>query len=88
MPEDSCETRPKIGLGAVPRAVVALGMVSLFMDISSEIIHSLLPAFLGLGKRERNCPLPGTRSVCLGRNQSARSGPATPLYARGRSSGL
>jgi MFS family permease len=44
--EDLCETRPKIGLGAVPRAVVALGMVSLFMDISSEIIHSLLPAFL------------------------------------------
>lgn len=36
----------KIGLGAVPRAVVALGMVSFFMDISSEIIHSLLPAFL------------------------------------------
>src|SRR6516165_6356926 len=31
-----------------------------------------------LGKRERNCPLPGTKSVCLGRNQAARSGPATP----------
>ena len=30
----------------VPRAVVALGFVSLFMDISSEIIHSLLPVFL------------------------------------------
>ena len=31
---------------AVPRSVVALGFVSLFMDISSEIIHSLLPVFL------------------------------------------
>jgi MFS family permease len=33
-------------LRAVPRSVVALGFVSLFMDISSEIIHSLLPVFL------------------------------------------
>ena len=32
--------------GGVPRTVVALGMVSLLMDTSSEIIHSLLPAFL------------------------------------------
>ena len=31
----------------------------------------------GWGKRERNCPLPGTKSVCLGRNQVARSRPAT-----------
>ncbi len=31
---------------AIPRTVVALGFVSLFMDLSSEIIHSLLPAFL------------------------------------------
>ena len=30
----------------VPRSVVALGFVSLFMDISSEIVHSLLPVFL------------------------------------------
>src|SRR5205823_4057997 len=30
----------------VPRTVVALGVVSLFMDLSSEIIHSLLPVFL------------------------------------------
>ena len=34
------------GVRAVPRTVIALGIVSLFMDISSEIIHSLLPAFL------------------------------------------
>jgi hypothetical protein len=34
------------------------------------------------GKRERNCPLPGTKSVCLGRNQAARGRPATPLGMR------
>lgn len=33
-------------LSAVPRAVWALGFVSMFMDISSEMIHSLLPVFL------------------------------------------
>jgi MFS family permease len=31
---------------AVPRGVWALGFVSLFMDTSSELIHSLLPVFL------------------------------------------
>ncbi len=30
----------------VPRAVWMLGFVSLFMDISSELIHSLLPVFM------------------------------------------
>ena len=30
----------------IPRTVVALGLVSLFMDISSETIHALLPLFL------------------------------------------
>ena len=30
----------------IPRGVVALGFVSLFMDVSSEMIHSLLPLFL------------------------------------------
>ncbi len=30
----------------IPRTVWALGLVSMFMDISSEIIHSLLPLFL------------------------------------------
>ena len=32
--------------GAMPRGVVALGLVSMCMDISSEMIHSLLPLFL------------------------------------------
>jgi MFS family permease len=30
----------------IPRTVWALGLVSLFMDLSSEIIHALLPVFL------------------------------------------
>jgi MFS family permease len=34
------------GLLRVPRGVWALGIVSMFMDISSEMIHSLLPVFL------------------------------------------
>ena len=34
------------GLRSVPRGVWALGFVSMFMDISSEMIHSLLPVFL------------------------------------------
>ncbi len=39
------------GYAQVPRGVWALGFVSLFMDISSEMVHSLLPIFLmsGLG---------------------------------------
>ncbi len=32
--------------GKLPLSVVVLGLVSMFMDISSEIIHSLLPVFL------------------------------------------
>lgn len=34
------------GLRAIPRSIWALGLVSLFMDSSSELIHSLLPVFL------------------------------------------
>jgi MFS family permease len=30
----------------IPRAIWALGFVSLFMDLSSELVHSLLPVFL------------------------------------------
>ncbi len=33
-------------LRAIPRAVWALGLVSLFMDVSSEMIHGLLPLFV------------------------------------------
>lgn len=31
---------------AIPRAIWMLGFVSLFMDLSSELVHSLLPIFL------------------------------------------
>lgn len=45
------ETEPnrgigKTGLSAIPGGVWTLGFVSLFMDVSSEMIHSLLPVFL------------------------------------------
>jgi len=30
----------------IPRTIWALGFVSLFMDLSSELVHSLLPVFL------------------------------------------
>jgi len=35
-------TRP----GGLPRGIWVLGFVSMFMDISSEMIHGLLPVFL------------------------------------------
>ena len=35
-----------MSLRSIPGSVVALGVVSLFMDVSSEMIHSLLPVFL------------------------------------------
>jgi MFS family permease len=38
--------RPRRAAAAIPRGVWALGFVSLFMDISSEMIHALLPVFL------------------------------------------
>ena len=31
---------------AMPSAIWALGFVSLLMDVSSELIHSLLPVFM------------------------------------------
>ena len=37
---------PFAALKSVPRTVWALGLVSLFMDVSSEMVHSLMPAFL------------------------------------------
>lgn len=41
-PGDGAPTGPR----AIPRSIWALGLVSLFMDSSSELIHSLLPVFL------------------------------------------
>jgi MFS family permease len=36
----------RAGLRAMPRAIWMLGFVSLLMDVSSELIHSLLPMFM------------------------------------------
>jgi len=36
----------KAAISAIPRTVWALGTISLFMDLSSELVHSLLPVFL------------------------------------------
>ena len=36
----------RTGLAAIPRGIWVLGFVSLLMDISSEMIHSLLPLFM------------------------------------------
>ncbi len=42
-------TKTKHGLAAVPRGVWVLGLVSMCMDLSSELIHSLLPLYLAVG---------------------------------------
>ncbi|MBA3666793.1 MAG: MFS transporter [Sphingomonas sp.] len=39
-------SRPALPCPALPRTVWVLGIVSLLMDLSSEIYHALLPAFL------------------------------------------
>lgn len=43
---DGAEVAPQKSIWKLPRGVWALGLVSLFMDTSSELIHSLLPIFL------------------------------------------
>jgi MFS family permease len=51
-------TAPRVRSAGLPGAVWALGLTSLFMDISSETIHSVLPTFLVIGL--------GTSAVYLG----------------------
>ncbi len=41
-------------LGRIPRGVWILGGVSLLMDVSSEMIHSLLPLFSDDARRQRD----------------------------------
>ena len=43
---ESPVTTPKTALPSIPRTVWTLGFVSLCMDVSSELVHSLLPIFL------------------------------------------
>ncbi len=44
--ESNAAAAPARGARAVPRSVWALGFVSMFMDISSEMIHALLPLYM------------------------------------------
>src|SRR5690348_1142759 len=46
MIEDDVPSKQQSSLVRLPRGIWALGFVSLFMDISSEMIHGLLPVFL------------------------------------------
>lgn len=43
---DEAATAPGDARPRIPRTVWALGLVSLFMDLSSEMVHALLPLFL------------------------------------------
>lgn len=45
-PVDGLSTQPPKARPKIPATVWALGLVSLFMDLSSETIHALLPLFL------------------------------------------
>jgi MFS family permease len=44
--EPVASAAPATARPAIPRAIWALGLVSLLMDVSSELIHSLLPMFM------------------------------------------
>jgi MFS family permease len=44
--QDVTTTAPNPSLTAVPRGVWVLGFVSMLMDVSSEMIHALLPVYL------------------------------------------
>ncbi|MFV3292078.1 MFS transporter [Pseudomonas sp. NY11955] len=44
--EDSSPASTASNLPKIPRSVWALGFVSMFMDISSEMIHALLPLYM------------------------------------------
>ena len=46
MTEQSASNQPKPSLTRLPGGIWALGFVSMMMDISSEMIHGLLPVFL------------------------------------------
>lgn len=52
----------------IPRTVWALGCVSLFMDISSEMIHAVLPLFMSAGL--------GASALAIGLTEGAAEGAA------------
>jgi hypothetical protein len=60
MTRETLPEGPKSNL-RLPRSVWALGFVSMFMDISSEMIHAVLPIARFQGERADvpNSPRPG-----------------------------
>ncbi len=46
MGQETASHRARSSLASLPGGIWALGLVSMFMDISSEMIHGLLPVFL------------------------------------------
>jgi hypothetical protein len=71
------DTSPPHSLRRMPTGIWVLGVVSLLMDISSEMIHSLLPLFMvttlgagtiAVGIVEGSGRVPGTRGQSLFRD--------------------
>lgn len=92
MTPDHREKQPATKLGRLPPGVWALGFVSLFMDISSEMIHGLLPVFLvgtlgvsvaGLGLIEGIAESTGTITKLFSGVWSDRLGRRKPLAVLG-----
>lgn len=69
------ETSPRI-LRQIPRSVWVLGCVSLLMDVSSEIIHSLLPMFLMVGLGASATAIGVIEESPRRRHRSSRCSPA------------
>ena len=62
-------------LRQIPASIWALGFVSLLMDTSSELIHSLLPAFLvGSDQQRRQSGLLGSTLQILAQIPHLRRG--------------
>ena len=49
MPQDTTSQSGLSTLGRIPQGVWTLGFVSMCMDLSSELIHSLLPLYMAIG---------------------------------------
>ena len=71
------QTEPSTGvLRQIPRSVWVLGCVSLLMDVSSEIIHSLLPMFLMAGTGASATAIGVIEGSPRRRRRSSRCSPA------------